>query len=156
MREAVPSDNISDKRIAMEVTFDTETIRLITLFENVTGAPIKDCLIDDIANTVYFIVEEGKVGIAIGKNGNSVKNVEKLIKKNIKIFEFSKDLVTFVKKLIPQVIRVKIKNESGRTVIEILVDKKDKALVIGRDGKNLRLYKELLERSHSVNDLVVR
>jgi N utilization substance protein A len=56
----------------MPVTFDTETIRMITLFENITGAPVKDCLIEE--NTLYLVVDEGKVGIAIGKNGNSVKH----------------------------------------------------------------------------------
>lgn len=139
----------------MTLTFNTESIRLITLFENLTGTVVKDCIIDDLNNTVYFVIEEGKIGMAIGKNGSSVKNVENLIKKNIKIFEFSKDLNSFIKKLIPQSADIKIKNE-GKVIVEIKVDKKDRAVVIGRDGKNLKLYKELLERNHGVEELVVR
>ena len=138
----------------MRVTFDDETIRMITLFENVTGAPVKDCLID--TENVYFLVEEGKIGIAIGKNGNSVKNAENLIKKNIKIFEFSSDINSFIKKLIPQASAIKIRNDSDKMIVEVKVDKKNKAMVIGRQGKNLKVFKELLSRNHKVNDLFVR
>lgn len=136
--------------------FDTETIRLINLFENVTGAPVKDCLIEPSTNTIYFIVEEGKVGIAIGKNGNSVKNAERITGKMIKLFEFSKDVVLFVKNLIPQATEVKIRSENDKTIVEIKVEKKNKALVIGREGRNLKIFKELLQRNHGVNDLIVR
>lgn len=139
----------------MTLSFDTETIRMITLFENLTGTPVKDCLIDDSNNTVYFVIGEGKVGMAIGKNGDSVKNVENLIKKNVKLFEFSTNLNNFIKKLIPQTIEIKIRNED-RIMVEVKVDRKDKAMTIGRDGRNLKLYKELLERSHGVNELIIR
>jgi len=139
----------------MSLTFDTESIRLITLFESLTGTMVKDCIIDSENKTVYFVIEEGKVGIAIGKNGGCVKNVEKLIKKNVKIFEFSGDLNCFVKNLIPQASDIKIKNNDGN-VVEVKVDKKYKAVVIGRERKNLKLFKELLNRSHGVNELIIR
>jgi len=138
----------------MTVKFDTDTIRLITFFENFTGVSVRDCLVDN--NCIYFIVEEGKIGIAIGKNGNSVKNIERMVKKNIKLYEFSKDLNIFIKKLIPQVNNIKIRNDNERTIVEIKVGKKDKALVIGRDGRNIKVFKELLQRSHNVNELLVR
>ena len=139
----------------MGLTFNTESIRLITLFENLTGTLVKDCVIDDMNNIVYFVIEEGKIGIAIGKNGGSVRNAEHLIKKTIKIFEFSGDLNCFIKNLIPQASEVKIKNENG-VMVEVRVDKKDKAVVIGREGRNLKVFKELLGRNHGVNGLVIR
>jgi N utilization substance protein A len=140
----------------MEVKFDTEAIRLVTLFENLTGAPVKDCIVDNSANTIYFVIGEGKVGMAIGKNGSRIKNVENLVGKNIKIFEFSRDLTTFIKNIIPQVTSIKTRTENERTIVEINVEKKDKALIIGRDGKNLKIYKEILQRSHGIGDLIVR
>jgi N utilization substance protein A len=140
----------------MELKFNTETIRLITTFENLTNVPVKDCLIDDSTNTIYFIVEEGKIGSAIGKNGSKVRNIENLVKKHIKIFEYSKDLETFVKNLIPQTTSIKIRNEDGKTMLEIKVEKKDKALVIGRDGKKQKIYKEILQRNYGISDLIIR
>lgn len=137
-------------------TFDTETIRLINLFENISGAPVKDCLIDSENETIYFIIDEGKVGIAIGKNGNSVKNAEHVIGKKIKLFEYSKDIVTFVKNMIPQASDVRVRTEDSNTIVEIHVEKKNKAIVIGRDGRNIKIYKELLQRNHGVNNLLVK
>ena len=140
----------------MDITFDTETIRLITLFENVTRATIKDCFIDGASRAVYFIVDEGKIGLAIGKNGESVKHVEKLTKKHIKVFEFSNDLATFVKNVIPYVTSATIRTNGENTIVQISVEKNHKAMVIGRDGKNLELYKKLLMRNHGVTGLMVK
>ncbi len=140
----------------MIIKFDTETIRMITLFENLTNVRVKDCLIDNATNTVYFIVESGKIGIAIGKNGISAKRIEKVTGKNIKIYEYSENLEKFVKNLIPQSNEVKVKNENGKIIVEIKVDKTNRGIVIGRDEKKLKLYKEILQRNHKVDDLVVR
>jgi N utilization substance protein A len=139
----------------MGLIFNTETIRLITLFENLTGVRVRDCLVDKESNTVYFVIEEGMVGMAIGKNGNIVKNAEKIMRKNIKIFEFSKDLKTFVKNLIPQANEIRIKNENNSITVEVKVDKKEKPIVIGREEKNLKILKQLFQRNHKVNNLVV-
>jgi N utilization substance protein A len=134
----------------MVIKFDTETLRLMTLFENVTGVPVRDCLVDE--NVVYFVVDEDKVGIAIGKNGNSVKNVESLINKTIKIFGFSKDLKKFVKNLIPKAIDIEVEGE--RVVVK--VEKSERPIIIGREGKNLKILKELVKRSHNVSDIIIR
>jgi len=135
-------------------TFDTDTLRLMTLFENMTHAAPRDCIVGE--GCVYFVVDEGKVGAAIGKNGTNVKRVEAAIKKDIKIFEFSKDLETFVKNIMPQVNAVNVKAVGDGRVVEIKVDRGNKAIIIGRDGKNIKLFKELLQRNHNVDDLIVR
>ncbi|MEM5801978.1 MAG: NusA-like transcription termination signal-binding factor [Candidatus Aenigmatarchaeota archaeon] len=140
----------------MEISFNTETIRMINFFENITGVKIKDCIIENETNTVYFVVEEGKIRLVIGKNGRIIKNLEEKIKKKIKVFEFSKDLPTFIKKLIPQAKEVRIKNENNNIVVEIEVNKKDRAIVIGRDKRNLKIYKTFLNRFYNVTDLIVK
>ena len=140
----------------MKRTFDTDTIRLMILFENIAHVPVLDCIVDKESNTVCFVIGDGALGLAIGKNGNSVKRAEKIIGKNIKLFEFSKNLDTFVKGLIPQATDVIIKKEIGEVLVEVKVQKRDRAFVIGRNGKNLKIYKELLKRSHHVNNLVIR
>ena len=123
--------------IHMVVTFDTDTIRLITLFENLTGAPVKDCIIEE--NIIYFVVDSGKMGVAIGKNGNVIKNAEEVIGKMIKVFEYSDDLCGFVKNLIPQCTEIKVKNEDDKIVVEVRVEKNDRAVIIGRDGRRVEI-----------------
>ena len=41
--------------------FDTDTIRIITAFENITGTEVRDCIRND---AIFFLVNEGKVADA--------------------------------------------------------------------------------------------
>jgi transcription antitermination factor NusA-like protein len=58
--------------------------------------------------------------------------------------------------LIPQANEVKTDKKEGKLIVEIRVEKKDRALVIGRDSKNLKLFKEILHRNHKIDELIVR
>ncbi|MDI6806264.1 MAG: NusA-like transcription termination signal-binding factor [Candidatus Aenigmarchaeota archaeon] len=136
----------------MDVKFDEEAIKLITLFESFTGSLIKDCIIDEGGNTIYMIVEEGKLGIAIGKNGKNIKTVEKIVKKNIKLFEFSPDITVFTRGVIPQANRIDLMGDK----LEVWVDKKHRGIVIGRERKNLNLLKKIFKRNFGIKDLVIR
>jgi N utilization substance protein A len=138
----------------MTITFTTETIRFLTLFENVTNVPVRDCFINK--DIVYYIVEEGKIGLAIGKNGSSVKNVEKAVSKRVKVFEYSSDPKQFVKNLIPQCKEVNIINDNDKLTVEVKVNKNDRGFVIGRGGEKIKIYKEILKRVHNISDVQVK
>lgn len=138
----------------MTITFTTETIRLLTLFENVTNVPVKDCFMNN--DVIYYIVEEGKIGLAIGKEGSSIKNVEKVIGKKVKVFEYSSDPETFVKNLIPQCKEISMINQDDKLTVEVKVSKNDRGFVIGRGGEKIKIYKEILKRVHNISDIQVK
>ncbi|MBI2545328.1 MAG: NusA-like transcription termination signal-binding factor [Candidatus Aenigmarchaeota archaeon] len=138
----------------MPVTFDTDTIQLINLFENVTKAHVKDCFVND-DNIVYFIVK-GSVGKAVGKNGASIKSTERMIRKGVRVVQFSENLETYAKNLIPQATKIATRNENGKIFLDVWIDRNTKPIIIGRDGKNLKVLKELLQRSHDVFDVIIR
>jgi len=138
----------------MKITLDMQAIRFLTLFENVTNVAVKDCIVND--NIVYFIVEEGKAGLAIGRNGSLIKNVERMIGRKVKVYEYSSDLFKFVKNLIPQCKQVEMREDGGKKTILVKVSKKDKGLVIGRGGEKIKIYKEILKRVHNISDIMVR
>lgn len=56
--------------------FDTDTIRVIAAFENITGTAVRDCLRKD---TIYFLVDEGKMAKTIGKGGQTIKTAERML-----------------------------------------------------------------------------
>jgi len=138
----------------MTIVFDMDTIRFLNLFENITNVPVKDCYVN--GENIYFIVEEGKIGLAIGKGGISIKNVEKIIGKKVKVFEYSSNPVEFVKNLIPQSKEVSLINNGETVEIQIKVDRSDKGYVIGREGEKIKIYKEILKRVHNISDLKVK
>jgi N utilization substance protein A len=78
----------------VKIKFDSECIRYISLFETFTNAAVKDCITD--GDSIIFVVKEGDAGLAIGKNGQNIKNLERLMNKRIEIVEFSPDPLAFV------------------------------------------------------------
>lgn len=130
--------------------FDMEAIGFINLFEKITKVNVKDCIFDK--DIIYFLVENGKAGKAIGKNGNKIKKLRRKLKKNIKVFEYDEDSKEFVKKLIPKNKSLEVKNKK----ISISVDPKEKGKIIGRNGKNINKIRELLKRNSDVKKLEIK
>lgn len=127
--------------------FDIETIGFIVSFENMTGTEVRDCIINEEA--IYFLVNEGKVGMAIGKGGMMIKNAENIFRKSIKVLEWNPDINIFVKNLVPQAQKVTIKGEQA--IVSIVA--KDRGAVIGKGGQNIKTVREFLERNSDLKDL---
>jgi len=127
--------------------FDIETIGVIVTFENATGTEVRDCLIGD--DSIYFLVNEGKVGMAIGKGGQVIKNAEMMFRKSIKVLEWNPDINIFVKNLVPQALKITIKGDQATVSIVA----KDRGAVIGKGGQNIKNLRELLERNSSLKDI---
>jgi N utilization substance protein A len=137
----------------MAIVFDTETIKTINLFETVSQASVKDCIIMD--DRIYFLIEEGGLK-KIRENGQLLKNLEKMLNKKILIFEYSKDVLLFLKNSIRGIREIKIRNEKEEKVVEIGVDNSVKSLVIGKDGKNIKALRQILKRNYNIDNLVVK
>ena len=82
--------------MANKIKLSIEDIGLITSFENLTGASVKDCIVDKEKDKITFIVAEGQAGIAIGKGGMNIKRFSEKLKKKIEVLEFSSDPLKFV------------------------------------------------------------
>nr|MBC8520503.1 NusA-like transcription termination signal-binding factor [Methanomicrobia archaeon] len=83
----------------MTVKLDTEGIRCIGVFESLTGAGVKDCVVDNEANKVIMVVKKGDMGLAIGKGGSNINKVKKLLRKEVEIVEHSADIKEFIENL---------------------------------------------------------
>ena len=116
-------------------------------FENITQVGVRDCL---RKNVIYFLVDKGKASMAIGREGQTIKTAEKMLGKQIKVYEYSDDAEELIKNLIPQAKKIEI---NGNKTATITLDSKDKGLVIGKDGNNIKIIKEILVRNSDVMDL---
>lgn len=100
----------------MSIKFTANEIRYIALFENMTGAMVKDCIIDDENGKVTFVVKNGDMGLAIGKKGSTVSKVQRAVDKGVEIIELSDDPIQFIKNILSpaelQSIKV-LQRESG-------------------------------------------
>ncbi|MFH0832392.1 MAG: NusA-like transcription termination signal-binding factor [Candidatus Aenigmatarchaeota archaeon] len=134
----------------MKLILDATTIQNIKFFEDVTGSSVMDCL--DEGSEIYFIVAEGQYGFCVGRGGEKIRNAERLFKKSIKIFEYSPNIDKFIKNMIPETTEI-IKKEN---VIEIRVKSSERARIIGKAGKNIKLYNKFMKRLFSASEMKIK
>ena len=59
---------ISEKQTMTEkIKLTSDELRLMSLFQNVTSATARDCIVDTRMDRVIFVVNKGQMGLAIGK-----------------------------------------------------------------------------------------
>ena len=142
----------------MGIKISTDEIKYIGLFESMTGSTVKDCIFEDNKNKIVYVVKEGDMGLAIGKNGANAQRVKETLNKPIDILEYSDDPVKFIKNIIWP---VKVKSihvserKDGKKIAVLDINKKDKGLVIGKEGKNIDRIKNLLKRHHNLDDIMI-
>lgn len=136
-------------------TYDTQMIRTLNMFESITDVEARDCIIKE--DEAYFIVPEGKAGMAIGKGGEVVQRVQDRMGKTVKIYEYRDNLGAFINNLIAGDLRgVDIEEEDGEKKVEITVPSSDKGKVLGENGEKIQTVREILARTHGVDEVSVR
>ncbi|QEF94798.1 MULTISPECIES: NusA-like transcription termination signal-binding factor [unclassified Methanothermobacter] len=143
----------------MTIKFTTNEIRYIALFESMTGAMVKDCIVDDENGKVTFLVKKGDMGLAIGKKGSTVAKVQKALDKGVEVIEHSSDPVEFIKKLMaPAKIRsIRIlQKENGEKIATVETDPKNKRIAIGRGGQNIERARLLARRQHNISNIIIK
>lgn len=135
-------------------TYDTEMIRAINMFESVTDVEARDAIIKE--DEAYFIVPEGKAGMAIGKGGKVVKKVQERLGKDVKIYEYSDNLGKFINNLVPTNLRgVSVDDDEEGKTVEIDVPRESKGRVVGKNGSKIDSIREILKRTHNVDEVTV-
>ncbi len=131
----------------MNIKIDTETFRVISIFERVTKVQPKDCILSE--NSAYFLVEQDKMPFAIGKSGSTAKKLSRILAKEVRIFQYSSDPATLIKNLIPSAEDIEVSGNSAK----LSIPSKNRSMVIGRGGKNINIVKEFLERHCGISQI---
>ncbi|MBI1969339.1 NusA-like transcription termination signal-binding factor [Candidatus Woesearchaeota archaeon] len=138
----------------MKITYDQGLLQYMSLFENFTKAKLKDCFYDENLAALTFIVQPGELGKAVGKKGETIKHVGQLLKKRIRVIEFSEDKLQFIKNMV-QPLQVDSIEERGGKVVLQSADVKIKGLLIGKNAKNLRNLEKNVGRYFEVEEIRV-
>lgn len=140
------------------IKLTTDQMRLLSLFQNITGVTARDCIEDIKQNRVIFIVNSGKMGLAIGKGGSHIKSLQNIIKKNIELVEYSDNPVLFIKNILNSklVSEIKLnKKTDGSMQAVVLVDPKKKGIVVGREGRNADKARILAKRYFEITNVLI-
>jgi len=134
------------------VKYDAEIMKYMALFESLTGARLKDCIVSN--DGIMFIVEENEIGKAVGRKGSNVHRISNLMKKDIKVVEFNSDIGKFIENLIYPLKLKEFRNEEG--VISVYAkDTRERGMIIGRDRSRINSIKEILSRHFKVDEIKV-
>ena len=141
------------------IKLTTDQIKLMSLFQNVTGATARDCIEDEKLDRVIFVVNQGKMGLAIGKGGITIRNLQNVVKRNVELVEYAEDPIEFLKNTLnPKLIsEIKInKRLDGSMQAIVLVDPKKKGIVVGREGRNAEKARLLAKRYFQISSVLIQ
>jgi len=126
-----------------KITLNSEIIKFIALFEQITRAHVKDCFFSK--DKLVFVVQEGEIGKALGKKKFNLHKLEQLLNRKIKIVEFNSHMLQFiVNRMYP--LKIEDMTEEEGIVTITGSDMKTKGLMIGARAQNLRNYEETIKR----------
>lgn len=139
----------------MTVTLTDQARRYIALFEDLTGARARDCVVDEEEGRVLFVVAVGMMSQAIGPDGRTVARVEDRIGKPVELVEDADTPEAFVANaLMPAAVYgVEVREEEGRRVAVAEVDPADKGAAIGSGGRNVNAARVLAARHYGIDDI---
>ncbi len=140
------------------IRFTSREMRYIALFENITGATVRDCIIDEDLNRIIFIIKEGDVGMAIGRRGKNIHLLEKMTGKKHEIIEHSESPVQFIKNALKpaRVKEIRItERPDGKTIAVVSVNPRDKGVAIGKNGRNAERIRFLAKRYFQIQNVSI-
>jgi transcription termination/antitermination protein NusA len=138
-----------------EIAFDTESLGYIRLFEERTGARVKDCLAAE--DKLVFLVYPGDIHKAVGPGGVLVDRLKGMLKKEIQVVEWSDEPEGLARNIFywynPK--RVDLVPKGKGRHATVTVDPAWKARAIGKAGKNLKVARAILVRHTDIQSVSV-
>jgi N utilization substance protein A len=133
-------------------------MKYMALLENMTGATVVDCIIDEEEDTVIFAVKKGEVGLAVGRGGEKIKRFRRMTNKQVEVYEYIADPKNFIRNALKPAkvkdIRLVDRVDGGRIAM-VDVKTKDKGIAIGKNGQNIKKIRFLAKRYFNLDTIVI-
>jgi transcription termination/antitermination protein NusA len=144
--------------LSEKIKLTPEEFSYLSLFQTITTAVSRDCIIDDKMDRVIFVVHRGQMGMAIGKGGSNIKQLQNAITKKIELVEYSENPVNFIRNVfnsdMVQDVRINERVDGTKNVI-VVVDSKKKGIVVGKDGRNVDKARIVAKRYFNIPNVLV-
>jgi N utilization substance protein A len=130
----------------------------MSLFQSITTATARDCIVDDRMDRVIFVVNKGQMGLAIGKGGATIKQLQNVVGRKVELVEFSDDPTDFIRNMLNadmvNDVRMSDRMDGTRQAV-VVVDAKKKGAVVGREGRNAEKARLLAKRYFQITSLLI-
>lgn len=130
----------------------------MSLFQSITSATARDCIVDDRMERVIFVVNKGQMGLAIGKGGSTIKQLQNVVGKKVELVEFSDDPAEFIRNMLNadmvNDVRISDRNDGTKQAV-VIVDQRKKGAVVGREGRNAEKARLLAKRYFQISNVLI-
>jgi len=119
--------------------------------QQLTGISSIDCIIDDPFERIIFLISKGDMGIAIGRNGENIKRMQKSLGKRVEMVEEGVSPAELIANAMrpADISRVECDEESRIAVI-FLKKRSDVGVAIGKGGANIEKVRLLCRRYYGM------
>lgn len=136
-----------------------EELRLLSIFQEFTGAAAFRCIRDEESNKLYFLVSPADIGKAIGRRGANVKMLSKLLGKQVEVIPYSPDMTLeeFLSKLLmgARILSIKLVERGNEKRLIVKVHEADKGKAIGRGGRNIERARKILRIMYGIDKVII-
>ena len=116
-----------------------------------------DCIVDDGFERIIYVVKKGDMGLAIGKNGDNIRRMQRVLGKRIEMVEEGDSFDEFVRNILRPIDVLKTEADPDAGKIRVVIKKKgDLGIAIGRGGCNAEKVRLLCRRMYNaeVTDII--
>jgi transcription termination/antitermination protein NusA len=144
--------------LSEKIKLTPDEFSYLSLFQTITTAVSRDCIIDEKMDRVIFVVHRGQMGMAIGKGGSNIKQLQNAITKKIELVEYSENPINFIKNVFNsdmiQYVKISERIDGTKTAI-VVVDMKKKGIIVGKDGRNVDKARILAKRYFNITNVLI-
>ena len=139
-----------------DILLSNEDMQYISMANKVTKTDIVDCISKE--DKIIFIVKKGQLGAAIGIKAKNLDKLRGLFKKTIKFVEFDSDKQRFIINLFKpyKINSVTLDGDNNTAIAKVEVNVGDKSKIIGKDGRNIEIIRNLARRHHGIKDVQIK
>jgi N utilization substance protein A len=131
----------------MERNIGFKERRYIEELRILTKSTALDCVIDDRFERVIYVIQQGDMGLAIGKKGENIKRLQNVLGKRIEMVEYDEAPDTFIANIFKPAEVAGIERTPENGPVHVLLKKKnDLGIAIGKGGCNIEKARVLCRR----------
>lgn len=137
-----------------------EELRLLAIFQDITGAVAYRCIEDPETGKLYFLVNPSEIGKAVGRKGVNVKMLSELFGRRVEIIPYSPEmsLEEFLSRLLmnAKIENIRMVEKDGEKRLIVKVREEDKGKAIGRGGRNIERARRILRLMYGIDKIIIR
>lgn len=141
-----------------KIKLTSDELRLMSLFQSVTSVTARDCVVDEKMDRVIFVISKNQMGLAIGKGGSTIKQLQNVVARKVELVEYSDDVSEFIGNILNNnminQIRIDERTDGTRQAV-VAVDAKKKGIVVGREGRNAEKARLLARRYFQISNVFI-